>query len=55
MWVDILPINGLEASWSDWTTTDTGAELPTFHKLLAFGLEIEDVKTSEQSSVDSLQ
>ncbi|MEM5565143.1 hypothetical protein WNY78_08505 [Psychroserpens sp. AS72] len=55
MWVDILPINGLEASWSDWKTTDTGAELPTFHKLLAFGLEIEDIKTSEQSSVDSLQ
>ena len=46
MWVDILPIDGLEASWSDWTTTDTGAELPAFHKLLAFGLEIEDVKTS---------
>jgi hypothetical protein len=46
MWVDILPIDGLEASWSDWTTTDTGAELPSFHKLLAFGLEIEDVKTS---------
>nr|WP_321227904.1 hypothetical protein [uncultured Psychroserpens sp.] len=55
MWVDILPINGLEASWSDWTTTDTGAKLPTFHKLLAFGLEIEDVKTSQESSIDSLQ
>lgn len=45
MWVDVLPIGGLEASWIDWTTTDTGAELPTFHKLLAFGLEIEGVKT----------
>ena len=48
MWVDILPINGLEASWSDWTTTDTGAELPTFHKLLAFGLEIEGLKTNNK-------
>jgi hypothetical protein len=55
MWVGILPIGGLEASWSDWVTTDTGAELPTFHKLLAFGLEIEGVRTSIQSSVDSLQ
>lgn len=45
MWVDILPINGLEASWSDWTTTTTDAQLPTFHKLLFLGLEIEDVRT----------
>ncbi|MEY8849280.1 hypothetical protein AB9K26_10700 [Psychroserpens sp. XS_ASV72] len=45
MWVDILPIDGLEASWSDWTTTSTGAELPTFHKFLFLGLEIEDIKT----------
>ena len=45
MWVDILPIDGLEASWSDWTTTSTEAELPTFHKLLFIGLEIEDIKT----------
>ncbi|MEH6537314.1 MAG: hypothetical protein V7719_13030 [Psychroserpens sp.] len=45
MWVDILPIDGLEASWSDWSTTDTGAQLPSFHKLLFMGLEIDDVKT----------
>ncbi len=45
MWVDILPIDGLEASWSDWLTTDTGAELPTFHKFLMFGLEIEQIET----------
>ena len=44
MWVDILPIHGLEASWSDWTTTESGAQLPTFHKLLIFGLEITDIK-----------
>ncbi|TXE07894.1 hypothetical protein ES711_10715 [Gelidibacter salicanalis] len=43
MWVDILPIGGLEASWSDWTTTDSGAHLPTFHKFLVFGIEITDV------------
>ncbi|MCK0124571.1 hypothetical protein MWU76_09170 [Gelidibacter sp. F2691] len=43
MWVDILPIGGLEASWSDWTTTDSGAHLPTFHKFLVFGIEITDL------------
>jgi len=46
MWVSILPINGLEASWSDWTTTDTGAQLPTFHKLLVLGIEMDDIKTT---------
>jgi len=45
MWTSILPINGLEASWSDWTTTKSGAQLPTFHKLMVLGLEIDDIKT----------
>ncbi len=44
MWVDILPIEGFEASWSDWTTTESGAQLPTFHKFLVFGMEITDIK-----------
>lgn len=43
MWVDILPIDGLEASWSDWETTESGAQLPIFHKFMIFGLEITDV------------
>jgi hypothetical protein len=43
MWVDILPIDGLEASWNDWTTTASGAQLPTFHKLMVLGLEITDI------------
>ncbi|WP_298553825.1 hypothetical protein [uncultured Algibacter sp.] len=47
MWTSILPINGLEASWNDWTTTESGAQLPTFHKLLFIGLEIDDVKVTK--------
>ena len=45
MWVSILPIEGLEASWSNWTTTESGAQLPTFHQLLFIGLEITNLKT----------
>ncbi|GAA4973604.1 hypothetical protein [Algibacter aquimarinus] len=45
MWTSVLPIQGLEASWSNWTITETGAQLPTFHKLLVIGLEIEGIKT----------
>lgn len=44
MWTSILPIDGLEASWNHWTTTESGAQLPTFHKLLFLGIELQDVK-----------
>lgn len=44
MWVSILPIDGLEATWENWTVTESGAELPTFHKFLMFGIEMGDVK-----------
>jgi len=45
MWTSLLPIDGLEASWSDWTVTESGAQLPTFHKLLFLGLENGDIKS----------
>lgn len=44
MWVKILPIDGLEATWENWIVTETGAQLATFHKLLFLGLEIDKVK-----------
>lgn len=44
MWTSILPIDGIEASWNNWTTTTSGAQLPTFHKLMVLGLEIDGVK-----------
>ncbi|TGV01024.1 hypothetical protein [Flavivirga rizhaonensis] len=47
MWTSILPIEGLEASWSDWTTTESGAQLPTFHKLLVLGIEINHIKGTQ--------
>jgi len=44
MWTSILPLKGIEASWSDWITTESGAQLPTFHKFLFFGLQMGEVK-----------
>ncbi len=44
MWTKELPIDGLEASWSDWTTTESGVLLPTYHNILFFGMEISDIK-----------
>ncbi len=45
MWVSIIPTGGLEASWNDWKTTQSGAMLPTKHKISIIGtLDMGDVK-----------
>lgn len=46
MWTSILPIDGLEASWSDWIITESGAQLPKSHKLLFFTIDMGEVKGS---------
>ena len=43
MWGPSVLINGMEASWSDWTTTESGAQFPTFHKILLFGIGFENI------------
>jgi hypothetical protein len=47
IWASSLPLKGVEASWSDWVITESGAQLPTFHKLLFFGLGMGEVKGTE--------
>lgn len=47
MWTSLLPIDGLEATWEDWITTESGAQLPTFHKLLFIGIKLTDIKGSK--------
>lgn len=47
MWVEILPIKGLEATWENWIITESGAQLPTFHKFLFLGIELDNVKGLE--------
>jgi len=44
MWTALLPIDGIEATWSDWIKTKSSAQLPTFHKLLFLGLELRNIK-----------
>lgn len=47
MWVDIIPIGGLETSWEDWNITKTGAKIAYTHRLEIGGLNISisNVKT----------
>ena len=44
MWVQLLPIGGLEASWDNWMVTRSGAFLPTSHKLGPLELSMGNVK-----------
>ncbi|WP_147405051.1 MULTISPECIES: hypothetical protein [Aquimarina] len=44
MWVSILPIGGIEATWSDWKKTESGTYLSQQHKLLGFGIPISNLR-----------
>ncbi|WP_339917904.1 hypothetical protein [Yeosuana marina] len=48
MWVSIIPIKGLEASWSNWTTTKSGTILPTFHNIFFLGIDITNIIGTKQ-------
>ena len=52
MWVSILPIGGIEASWEKWHQTTNGAFLPQLHQLLFLDLEITGIKVKERISND---
>ena len=44
MWVKILPIGGLEATWDDWQLVESGAFLPKSHQLGPLTLTMGNVK-----------
>jgi len=44
MWVNIIPLGGVEASWEDWKTTESGVLLPAKHSLQLFDLDMGEVK-----------
>ncbi|MEL6304900.1 MAG: hypothetical protein AAFQ20_08950 [Bacteroidota bacterium] len=44
MWVEIIPIGGLEASWDAWMTTKSGAFLPTTHRLGPMTIDMGTVR-----------
>jgi hypothetical protein len=45
MWVQIIPVGGLEASWEGWEETNSGAIIANKHNILFFDLVINDLKT----------
>lgn len=44
MWVSIIPIGGIEASWDDWQVTESGAFLPHKHSIGPITLNMGDVR-----------
>ena len=44
MWVNIIPIGGLEASWDDWIVTESGAFLPKTHQFGPILFDMGDVQ-----------
>ena len=47
MWVSIIPIGGIEFTWEDWQTTQTGAYIATLHANPLFSIEITDLETAD--------
>ncbi len=47
MWVSVLPIPGLEASWEGWTRLPTGAWISTLHRIGPVTLRITDLRAAE--------
>lgn len=43
MWVRILPVGGVEASWEDWQTLSTGALVATKHRFGPLTVRLDDV------------
>ncbi|TDB64575.1 hypothetical protein [Arundinibacter roseus] len=45
MWVSIIPIGGLKATWENWITLETGLKVPTKHQLGPLTIPITDAKS----------
>ena len=44
MWVKIIPVGGLKASWEDWQMTNAGIKLPKTHQAIFGSIDMGQVK-----------
>jgi hypothetical protein len=56
MWVQIIPIGGIETTWEGWTELSTGAKISTQHRgwgrLMTFITDVQGAETLEALGVD---
>ena len=50
MWVSVVPIPGLEASWEGWRDLPGGARVPTLHRLGPLALKVTKLKVGRSLS-----
>lgn len=55
MWVNIIPIGGVEATWEDWKTLQLGAKVATGHKIGGYFLKISHVEEGQTYDVVGLE
>jgi len=44
MWVQVIPIGGLEATWDDWKIMESGVSLPASHKMGPITMHISNLR-----------
>jgi len=47
MWVQIIPFQGISASWEQWVTTESGTQLSRFHKLLFLDIIMSSIQATK--------
>ena len=50
MWVEILPLGGIEFTWEDWITLPGGAVVATNHKMMGMELDISNIQVAQHWS-----
>lgn len=53
MWVSVIPIPGVDATWGGWVTLETGAKIATEHRLLG-GLNLALGEVAGAASLEEL-
>jgi hypothetical protein len=48
MWVKIIPVGGLKATWDNWKKMENGVYLPSSHKLGPITLSMGDIRSYNQ-------